>query len=93
MLEENTTIARGTTGLKTWEASLRLAAHLFACPDILEGANILELGCGTGFLGLVAANITQSPLGSTVLTDLDGQVLERARHTIAMSKCGNMVRR
>lgn len=88
MEEEGTTISRGTTGLKTWEASLRLAGHLVANPDLLKcssqdtsrKATILELGCGVGLLGVVARYISP-PDHNIIMTDLDGEVLDKARKT------------
>ncbi|PWN35837.1 uncharacterized protein FA14DRAFT_172440 [Meira miltonrushii] len=88
MEEEGTTISRGTTGLKTWEASLRLAGHLVAHPGLLEGpshdmsrkATILELGCGVGLLGVVARYLSP-PNHKIIMTDLDGEVLDKARKT------------
>lgn len=84
MVEEGTTIARGTTGLKTWEASLRLGGYLVTNPGLLDASQqtVLELGCGTGFLGVMAASLRASEQTRIVMTDLDGQVLEKAKQTV-----------
>lgn len=87
--EEGTTISRGTTGLKTWEASLRLAGHLFANPSLLTNLSpnetrkttILELGCGVGFLGVVARLLSPTQ-HRIIMTDLEGEVLEKTRKTV-----------
>lgn len=48
--------ASGTTGLRTWEAALHLGQYLCANPSIINGKRILELGAGTGYLGILCAN-------------------------------------
>jgi hypothetical protein len=84
--EEIYAISKGTTGLKTWEASLRLAAHLVARPEILARKDIviLELGSGSGFLGAVLAK--QAEQAHFHLTDRDGIVLEYLQRTIDKSE-------
>lgn len=86
--EEGIAISRGTTGLRTWEASLRLAGYLVLHAGTLfaEETRVLELGSGAGFLGLVCARLLRSVPNSTVtLTDLAGQVLERLQESAQMS--------
>lgn len=71
----------GTTGFRTWEASLQMGDFLTSssCPaDLsLESKTILELGCGTGYLSalcakyLKAAHITATDGFDTVVDDLD----------------------
>lgn len=57
ILESRTTIERGTTGLRTWRASLDLAEWLLQNNHVVTGARILELGSGTGLLGLLVATL------------------------------------
>lgn len=72
LAEEQKTISHGTTGLRTWGASLRLAELILVQPELVfppptqpqqEGeqeqttVNILELGAGVGFLGLFLATL------------------------------------
>jgi len=88
--QEGTAISQGTTGLTTWEASLRLAAHVVASPYLWERSDacILELGSGAGFLGLVCARLfdTLPHTGAQLyLTDLEGQVLDRLHETAQLS--------
>jgi predicted nicotinamide N-methyase len=45
--------ARGTTGLRTWEASLFLSEWVLT--QDVKGKKILELGAGTGLAGILAA--------------------------------------
>lgn len=69
--ESRTTIESGTTGLKTWLASLVLAQYLLSHPgsifnasastivehdlELVTSRSVLELGSGIGFLGIVTA--------------------------------------
>jgi predicted nicotinamide N-methyase len=47
--------AAGTTGLRTWEASLHLGQYLCANASLVQGKGILELGAGTGYLSILCA--------------------------------------
>lgn len=62
----------GTTGLRTWEASLHLASYLCNTPtartQYITNKHILELGAGTGFLSILCAQ----HLGATHVTSTDG---------------------
>jgi len=56
LLESRSLIsASGTTGLRTWEASLHLGQYLCANSGIIRNRSILELGAGTGYLGILCA--------------------------------------
>lgn len=56
LLESRSLIsAAGTTGLRTWEASLHLGQYLCTRPDLVRERNILELGAGTGYLSILCA--------------------------------------
>ncbi|KAF8604009.1 hypothetical protein BDV93DRAFT_522816 [Ceratobasidium sp. AG-I] len=88
ILESRTTIERGTTGLKTWRASLDLSEWILANSDLVVAARILELGSGTGLLGLLVATLQQLSQSSKsaeptkegpciYMTDVDEDVLSR----------------
>ena len=66
----------GTTGLRTWEAALHLAAYL--CSDqgraLIEAKSILELGAGTGFLSLLCAKHLKAK--HVLATDGSGDVID-----------------
>lgn len=56
LLESRSLIsASGTTGLRTWEASLHLGQFLCTEPDLVRGKSVLELGTGTGYLSILCA--------------------------------------
>ncbi|KAF9198780.1 Methyltransferase-like protein 21D [Haplosporangium sp. Z 27] len=85
--EDPTGLLRGGVGSTIWDAAIVLSKYL-ECSDILKlttslatpgspPLNILELGSGTGYVGLVAARIlsTKGFQGSkVVLTDKDNVV-------------------
>ncbi|KAI0001730.1 putative methyltransferase-domain-containing protein [Russula vinacea] len=82
LFESRTTIESGTTGLRTWRASFVLARFLIQNSTVLINKTILELGSGTGFLGLIVADIQVSSGGATehpalYLTDVNEDVLRR----------------
>lgn len=61
LIESSSLVQAGTTAVKTWEASLRLASHLLyllANGDqavVQPGTRVLELGSGTGLLTCLVA--------------------------------------
>lgn len=95
LLESRATIAAGTTGLRTWRASFALAQFLVEHTDLVARRAVLELGSGTGFLGILIAslhlrfdltsaaptNFSQSADPPTIyLTDVNPCVLDRCQH-------------
>ncbi|KAH7097537.1 S-adenosyl-L-methionine-dependent methyltransferase [Auriculariales sp. MPI-PUGE-AT-0066] len=76
LLEARTTIQDGTTGLRTWGASLMMCQYLQQRPEVVRGKAILELGCGAGLLGLV---VSQLGAQSVTLTDCRNDVLQQCR--------------
>lgn len=74
----------GTTGLRTWQASVRLANHLLAQPELVQGKRVLELGSGAGMLSVLISKVQQDD-GSLNATDYDQAVLERLKANIASS--------
>ncbi|PWN47938.1 hypothetical protein IE53DRAFT_296880, partial [Violaceomyces palustris] len=96
--EQGISISRGTTGLKTWEASLRLAAHIVRSssgtthhPDrawndhdvTRPGTRVLELGSGVGLLGCVVSAL-QVRKATTVVKDQEGQGKRRRRREASL---------
>lgn len=84
--EEQKTIQAGTTGLRTWGASLRLAELFLARPTLLpdDKGGVLELGSGVGFLGLVLGKLREGR-GQVVMTDFDERVLAALRENVETS--------
>lgn len=74
----------GTTGLRTWEASIFLAQY-FCVNKILTG-DLLELGCGTG---LVSASLLKDQhvknYGKMFVTDGDSQLLKTVKENLILN--------
>jgi predicted RNA methylase len=76
IVEDVEAVATGCTGFRVWSCAVLLASELILQADSmrLKGANVVELGCGCGLVGLVAAL-----LGAHVLlTDRDEECLALA---------------
>jgi protein-lysine N-methyltransferase EEF2KMT len=74
ILEAKKVIGSGpNTGLRTWEAALRLAYYLHSKPGLVQDRQILELGAGTGFLSIFCASFLQP--SSMLVTDGHEDVL------------------
>ncbi|KAJ2707480.1 hypothetical protein FB645_000656 [Coemansia sp. IMI 203386] len=75
--EEQMMISQGTTGLQTWEASIRLADFFAEHPDIIRGQKVVELGSGCGLAGFTcaamgASHVLATDVSSAVLKQLEG---------------------
>merc|ERR1719469_112706 len=66
-------VASGCTGLRMWSCALLLARELTKAPELVAGRRVVELGCGCGLAGVVAALLG----ASVVLTDRDPECIER----------------
>lgn len=72
-----------TTGLRTWEASLRLAHYLFQHQRLIRNQKVLELGAGTGFLSLFCSLALGAK--SVIATDGADQVLDGLRENLSLN--------
>ncbi|EDW78282.1 uncharacterized protein Dwil_GK16347 [Drosophila willistoni] len=79
-------VSEGTTGLCTWEASLALADYLLEHPDLVKDKNILELGAGTGLLGVLLKQPSLA-LGvrRVIMTDGSPSCVRLMRHNIRIN--------
>lgn len=68
------------TGLRTWEAALRLAHHLHSRPELITGRRLLELGAGTGFLSIFCSAFLQPE--AVTITDGHEDVLKSLRDNV-----------
>ncbi|KAL7417355.1 putative methyltransferase-domain-containing protein [Mrakia frigida] len=86
--EEQSIIQGGTTGLRTWIASLRLAEYLLArYSNSPFPSRVLELGSGIGFLGVLVAKLMEgSRDGELLLTDFDERVLDGLRDNLKLNE-------
>jgi predicted nicotinamide N-methyase len=64
-------------------------------PETIRDQTVLELGCGSGFLGIIVATIQQKylderhqpyrqPLPAVLLTDVNAGVLSRCRDNVQL---------
>lgn len=94
--EDGRMIVAGTTGLRTWQASVALANHVVADAGVLglaRGGAVLELGAGAGLLAMVCGRVVggQGGGGGRVwATDVDEGVLLNLRENVERSECGAM---
>lgn len=90
LYESSALVGAGTTALKTWEASLRLASHLMCNKtDIAApGARVLELGSGTGLLSVMVAAVQRdaSSGGRLCATDLSSIARGKLKKTFEHSE-------
>lgn len=75
-------------GLQVWGGALLMADLLLANKELVAGKTVLELGCGTGFVGIVASRFCGA--SKVILTDNVPEVLELASKNAA--KNGLVVR-
>lgn len=58
LLEQRQTLSvDGSTGYRTWEAALALSEYIVSNPSTFIGKNCLELGAGTGLVGILLASM------------------------------------
>ncbi|KAF1965704.1 hypothetical protein BU23DRAFT_545574 [Bimuria novae-zelandiae CBS 107.79] len=74
-----------TTGFRTWEAALHLGSYLLTPQGrgLIRGKSILELGAGTGFLGILAAKHLAASHVTT--TDGDEGVVEALKENMELN--------
>ncbi|RKO83868.1 putative methyltransferase-domain-containing protein [Blyttiomyces helicus] len=81
--EDQLLTSGGTTGLHTWNASLRFAEFLSSNPTIIANRSILELGSGVGFLGLACSLLGAR---SVTMTDVDDDVIKRLTENVELNR-------
>lgn len=85
-------VGPGTTGAAVWIAGTALASYLAANPGrTVSDQTVVELGCGTGLVGIVAARCGAREV---ILTDGNPDLLERASGNAAVNlpSAGSRVR-
>lgn len=71
--ESTSVISNGTTGLSTWPAARVLAEYCAKNRGLFIGKTVLELGCGTGLVGLAVLKTCEP--GAYVFSDCHPGVL------------------
>lgn len=77
-----------TTGFRTWEGALHLAAYLLSATgqEVIRGKKVLELGAGTGFLSILCGK--QLAARHVTTTDGDEGVVETLKENLALNGLG-----
>ncbi|KAH8431162.1 protein-lysine N-methyltransferase [Aspergillus melleus] len=73
-------LAAGTTGFRTWEASLHLATYLSSTPAggaLVQEKRVIELGAGTGLVSMFCAKYLRPR--RVVATDREPALIENMR--------------
>lgn len=70
-------------GVFSWEHADEATTLLADALEIPRGASVLDLGCGSGGLGLVAARL--SGTGRVVLVDADAEAVRSAQRSVALA--------
>jgi len=92
-MESRTTIESGTTGLKTWPASLALAQFVSSRVGLVKGKRVLEIGSGAGLLGSIVGALQQCQnldgdeaehRYALYLTDIREDVLRRCQNNVRL---------
>ena len=65
--------ASGTTGFRTWEASLYLCDYILANKQLFQDKNVLELGCGTGICSILLNKL--NIINENYVTDGDSELV------------------
>lgn len=79
----------GCTGFRTWEACLHLASVLLRSDFSLSGKTVLELGAGTGLLGLAA--VVWGGAARTIFTDGDVEAVIRLKSFAEKNHVSEMI--
>lgn len=74
-------------GVFSWEHPDEATALLAEAIEVPVGATVLDLGCGSGGLGLVAARLTRT--GRVVLVDADAEAIRSARRSVELAGAAN----
>ncbi|KAF4667013.1 hypothetical protein FOL47_003803 [Perkinsus chesapeaki] len=82
-------IEQGTTGLSQWEAGRYLASWLVANKAVVKGKRVLELGAGSGLVGLVAGKLCGA--GEVCLTDGNALVVKALEGNVKANSCCSRV--
>lgn len=71
---------QGTTGLRTWEAAMFLANYI---PNLPLSGTVLELGTGTGLVGICLVNYNS--IDQVIFTDGDSFLLENVLKNLQLN--------
>ncbi|KAM0811700.1 putative Methyltransferase-domain-containing protein [Seiridium cardinale] len=84
-LHESRSLISGSThtGHRTWEGALHLASYLLGNPSLVSNKRVLELGAGTGFLGILCRKHLDAR--QVTATDGDEKVVDEMRENLELN--------
>ena len=78
-LRLSSNMLEGSTGCWQWEAGFCLGQFILSCPGLFAGKRCLELGCGSGLVGICLHRIGAAQI---TLTDGNMQTLANCQHNL-----------
>lgn len=81
--ESKNKISEGTTGLNIWESSMAMAELALSRKELFQGRNIVELGAGCGFGGIVIAKYCEP--NKVTISDGDYTVLDLLEDNVSIN--------
>jgi 16S rRNA (guanine1207-N2)-methyltransferase len=78
---------RSRPGVFSWDRLDAGTRALIETMQVGEADRILDLGCGSGIVGVAASKL--APDGYVTMVDADIAAVEAAKHTVAANGCGN----
>ena len=69
-------------GMKIWPASLFLFQFLHCVPHLTRNKRVLELGSGTGIVGLLVAMTARTRPATLLLTDFESEVIDNLKFNV-----------
>ena len=72
-MKEQCLFVTGTEGKRVWESGIILSRYIYYNRDQFKDKKILEVGSGTGIVGLALAKFTEAK--EIILTDYQDEVL------------------
>lgn len=81
--ESQSIISNGTTGLSTWTAAFRLVDWALENKQLLIGKNLVELGSGTGFAGILISQLCEP--SQMLLTDCHHKVINLLEENVNLN--------
>ena len=95
---ESGTLREDSVGSLTWRSAEVLGRRMAGSPDQFLPAGtrrVIELGCGTGLVGLAAAAIVQAGASNAqvILTDFDPLALDQARQNARANELDVCIKR
>lgn len=80
--------SEGFLGWETWNAAIVFASWIYKNKNVIENANVIELGCGTSLAGIACA---RNGAAHVTLTDHNEAILKYAQINADANECAQTV--